>query len=105
MESCWPQAVPNQRWNVDSGAEVRPLPGNGEPIRSLAWSHHSSALAAADGGGTIFVWNADSGALLRTWGDQDQLTRENRADLFGGAQEVSRPYPKRLLTADEQSSR
>jgi WD40 repeat protein len=27
-------------------------------------------LAAVDEGSTIFVWNADSGALLRTWTDQ-----------------------------------
>jgi WD40 repeat protein len=57
-------------WNVDSGAEVRPLPGNVEKIHRLAWSHHSGALAAIDEGNTIFVWNADTGALLRTWSDQ-----------------------------------
>jgi WD40 repeat protein len=57
-------------WNVDSGAEVRALPGNVEKTHRLAWSHHSSALAAVDEGGNIFVWNADSGALLRTWTDQ-----------------------------------
>jgi WD40 repeat protein len=56
-------------WNVDSGAEVRALPGNVKPILSVAWSHHSSALAAFDEGGNIFVWNADSGALLLTLGD------------------------------------
>jgi WD40 repeat protein/serine/threonine protein kinase len=56
-------------WHVDSGAEVRALPGKVEPIHSVAWSHHSSALAAVDDGGIILVWNADSGALLLTLGD------------------------------------
>jgi WD40 repeat protein len=61
-------------WNVDSGAEVRTLPGNVKRIRSLTGSHHGSALAAVDNGGNIFVWNADSGALLQTWCDrQNQL--------------------------------
>jgi WD40 repeat protein len=54
---------------VDSGAEVRALPGNVKPIHSVAWSHHSSALAAVDEGGNIFVWNADSGASLRSLRD------------------------------------
>jgi WD40 repeat protein len=56
-------------WNVDSGAQVRTLPGNVEPIRLVAWSQHGSALAAVDEGSNILVWNADSGALLLTLGD------------------------------------
>ena len=64
-------------WNVDSGAEVRALPGKVKRIRSLTGSHHGSALAAIDDGGNIFVWNADSGALLRTWCDrQNQLGQD-----------------------------
>src|SRR5215472_861698 len=50
-------------WNEDQGQVERVLTG---PANSVAWSPDGTRrIASGFGGGTIKVWDADSGALLR----------------------------------------
>jgi WD40 repeat protein len=53
-------------WDAKSGRLLHRLPGHHQRVQSLAFSPDEGKLATLDGQGILRLWNAATGALLRT---------------------------------------
>lgn len=70
-------------WIMDpeTGKEIQ-LEGDHDGSRALAWNYDGEMLAAAAGGGVVWIWNQE-GKLLRTIQKTDQDGNPDKKDFLG----------------------
>jgi WD40 repeat protein len=69
-------------WEPLSGALLHKLKGLVGRVRAIAFSPDSSTLAATSSDGHIFLWDANSGELIRTLGEFRLWKKEARGIAF-----------------------
>jgi WD40 repeat protein len=72
-------------WDVAAGRELMNVPAELSArfnVRSVAWSPDSKEIVGGDGTGRLLIWNADTGDLLRTLGDETSGGGHTKAVSF-----------------------
>jgi WD40 repeat protein len=68
-------------WDPETGKEIQ-LQGDHNGSRAVAWNYDGEMLAAAAGGGVIWIWNKE-GKLLRTIQKKDPDGNPDKKDFLG----------------------
>jgi len=68
-------------WDHETGKEIQ-LAGDHNGSRTVAWNYNGEMLAAAAGGGVIWIWNKE-GKLLRTIQKTDPDGNPDKKDFLG----------------------
>ncbi|MDB4413221.1 serine/threonine protein kinase [Pirellulaceae bacterium] len=54
-------------WNLDTGERTHALKGNKRDAHSVSFSHDGKMIASGGKDGSIHIWDANTGKLLKTW--------------------------------------